>query len=105
MHDLVKRHLPEIEALCRKHHVRRLDLFGSAAGETFDPARSDVDFVVEFGPEAISAWAEEYQALKADLELLLKHSVDLIEAPAIRNSPLKHVVEATQVPVYANPRP
>lgn len=37
--------------LCRRHGVRRLDVFGSAArGIDFDPARSDTDLLVEFGP-------------------------------------------------------
>jgi hypothetical protein len=40
--------LPE---LCRRFHVRRLDLFGSAAtGHNFDPVRSDLDFLVSFEP-------------------------------------------------------
>jgi uncharacterized protein len=46
--------LPFIEAqrsaiaeLCRRFHVRRLDVFGSAArGTDFDPSRSDVDLLV-----------------------------------------------------------
>jgi predicted nucleotidyltransferase len=42
----------ELRELCRRFHVRRLDLFGSAAREDFDPARSDLDFLVEFDPQA-----------------------------------------------------
>ena len=42
----------ELRELCRWFHVRRLDLFGSAAGDDFDPARSDLDFLVEFDPQA-----------------------------------------------------
>ena len=38
-----------LERLCRKHHVRRLDLFGSRAkGES--NAGSDVDLLVEYEP-------------------------------------------------------
>lgn len=41
-----------IAALCERHGVCRLDVFGSAAcGVDFDPARSDVDLLVEFDPE------------------------------------------------------
>ena len=36
--------------LCRKHGIRRLDLFGSAAAGTFDTDDSDLDFLVEFDP-------------------------------------------------------
>ncbi|HZU89290.1 MAG TPA: nucleotidyltransferase domain-containing protein [Stellaceae bacterium] len=34
--------------MCRRFGVRRLDLFGSAAIGRFDPARSDLDFLVAF---------------------------------------------------------
>jgi predicted nucleotidyltransferase len=49
MHGLIERQRAAIGELCRRHRVRRLDLFGSGARATdFDPARSDVDFLVEF---------------------------------------------------------
>ena len=35
----------QIADLCRTFGVRRLDVFGSAVREDFDPARSDVDFL------------------------------------------------------------
>jgi predicted nucleotidyltransferase len=44
-------HRAEIAELCRRFHVRRLDVFGSAArGTDFDPARSDVDLLVSDTP-------------------------------------------------------
>jgi predicted nucleotidyltransferase len=39
----------KIEAFCRKHHIRKLSLFGSALGDDFNPD-SDVDILVEFEP-------------------------------------------------------
>ena len=36
--------------LCRRFGVVRLDLFGSATGPEFDPAASDLDFIVEYPP-------------------------------------------------------
>ena len=44
----ITRHREELGALCRRLHVHRLDLFGSAARRDFDPGRSDLDFIVEF---------------------------------------------------------
>ena len=41
-------HHEETARLCRRYGVRRLELFGSAATEKFDPARSDLDFILEF---------------------------------------------------------
>jgi predicted nucleotidyltransferase len=39
----------KLAALCRKYHVRRLGLFGSAARGELTP-ESDVDLLVEFEP-------------------------------------------------------
>jgi uncharacterized protein len=40
-----------LEALCRRHQIRRLALFGSTLKGT-DRPDSDVDLLVEFAPEA-----------------------------------------------------
>ena len=39
----------ELGALCRKHHIRRLAIFGSALRDDFRPD-SDIDVLVEFEP-------------------------------------------------------
>ncbi|MCH7808515.1 MAG: nucleotidyltransferase family protein [Planctomycetes bacterium] len=38
-----------LETFCRRHHVRRLSLFGSVLREDFG-ADSDIDMLVEFAP-------------------------------------------------------
>ena len=43
---------PEIAALCRRYEARQSALFGSSLRADFDAAVSDVDIVVEFGPQA-----------------------------------------------------
>ena len=48
MIDLLNQKRPELISLCRKHHVRSLAVFGSAAIDTFDTNHSDLDFIVEF---------------------------------------------------------
>jgi predicted nucleotidyltransferase len=40
----------EIEAFCKRHHIRRLALFGSVLRDDFGPD-SDVDVLVEFEPD------------------------------------------------------
>jgi hypothetical protein len=39
----------QVAAFCRKHHIRRLALFGSVLRADFRP-ESDVDVLVEFAP-------------------------------------------------------
>jgi predicted nucleotidyltransferase len=50
----IKIKLPKqkIEEFCRRHHIRRLAVFGSALREDFRPG-SDLDVLVEFDPEHI----------------------------------------------------
>lgn len=51
MLPLIESHRPEISKICRRFHVQRLDVFGSAARVTdFDPARSDVDLLLTYLP-------------------------------------------------------
>ena len=92
----------ELRAVCRRFHVRRLDLFGSAARGDFDPQRSDVDFLVEFDrthPDALSL--RTYFGLKEALEGLLGRPVDLVEPGAVHNPYLKASIEGSREPVFA----
>ena len=41
----------QLAAFCRKHHIKKLSLFGSVLRDDFRPD-SDVDMLVEFEPEA-----------------------------------------------------
>ena len=104
MVDAVSRHKEAIAALCGAYHVKRLDVFGSAAsGTDFDPARSDVDFVVEFEPGTdLGPWLATYHDFKRDLEKLLGRSVDLVMAGASRNPYFIHELEHTRQKIYAS---
>ena len=101
MHAIVQDKLAQIAELCRRHRVKRLELFGSAATAKFDPARSDLDFLVDFSPEADAPWLGEYFELKKDLEALLGRPVDLVMPGAIRNPYFLRSVSATRTLVYA----
>jgi len=83
-----------LPALCRRFHVRRLDLFGSAASGQFDPAGSDLDFLVEFDELSPATYAENYFGLLDALESLYGRAVDLVTAPALANPYFRARVEA-----------
>ncbi|HVC38074.1 MAG TPA: nucleotidyltransferase domain-containing protein [Gammaproteobacteria bacterium] len=101
MSTLVKQHRAELEALCRQHHVRRLELFGSAAGDRFKPGKSDLDFLVEFEPLPAGAYADTYFGLLETLERLFGSPVDLVVASAIRNPYFRQSVDRTKALLYA----
>ncbi|MSQ10053.1 MAG: hypothetical protein EXR52_03500 [Dehalococcoidia bacterium] len=100
MISLVAEKLDQVADLCRRHHVRRLDLFGSAATGRFDPATSDLDFLVEFEPMAPVPYAIAFDRLKEALGILLDVDVDLVSAKMIRNPYFAASVEAGRVGIY-----
>ena len=101
MIDDIELHREELRALCRRPHVRRLDLFGSAARGDFDPEQSDLDFLVEFDRGAPQHPFEAYFGLKEALEELFARPVDLVEAGAVRNPYLEASIERSRQNLYA----
>jgi len=100
--DLLQTHQAEISAICGRLQIRRLDVFGSAATGSFDPSRSDVDFIVEFDePEAEPGLLARYLALAGELEALLGLDVELITPQSIRNPYFRQSIEASREPIYA----
>jgi len=87
-------------AICQAHQVRRLELFGSAARGTFDPATSDMDLLVEFVDLPPAERARRYFDLLEALEQLLGRSVDLVEPAAVRNPFVRKEIDATRVVLY-----
>jgi hypothetical protein len=74
----------QLVAACLRFDVARLDVFGSAArGNDFDPARSDLDFLVVFRPDAK---ADFYLDLEEAFERILGRKVDLMDRCAIEAS-------------------
>lgn len=102
MHALIESRREEIEALCRRLGIRRLDLFGSAVEGSFDVGRSDVDVLVEFDTDRPGFdYFGTYFALKEGLERLLGRSVDVVSITSIRNPYFRDRVMRTREPLYA----
>lgn len=89
-----------VAALCRRHGVARLSLFGSALTAGFDPATSDIDFLVEFA-EGGDALFDAYFGLKDDLERLLGRPVDLVMPKALENPYFAASVNRHRQDIYA----
>ncbi len=93
----IEGHRAELAELCRRHHVLRLALFGSATRDDFDPQRSDLDFLVDFESLPPGEHADSYFGLLEGLESLLGRPVDLVESSTLRNPYRRQEIEATQV--------
>jgi predicted nucleotidyltransferase len=91
----------QIAELCRTHHVRRLAVFGSAVRDDFDPARSDIDFLVEFEPIDDMRYYDNKNELVDGLQDITGRRIDLIVRKWINNPYFLSAVESEQQELYA----
>ena len=101
MNPLIEEKRDELLRLCAKYRVRRLELFGSALSDQFDPATSDLDFLVEFLPLQPGERADAYFELLNALRELFQRNVDLVMAKAIRNRYFLESINRNRTLLYA----
>lgn len=101
--QVVEEKLEEVRALCRKYYVRKLSIFGSAVKGTFDPERSDLDFLVEFEWDADPlVRGRRYLGLWRALKLSFGRPVDLVESFSVGQNPyFAEAVRMTERALYA----
>ena len=92
--------IAQIRAVCERHHVRKLALFGSVLLADFRPD-SDVDVLVEYEPGThISLF--DMVDLEPDLESIFNYKIDL-GMPSTLSKYIRHdVLKSSQV-VYERP--
>jgi uncharacterized protein len=100
MISLVAKKRNELAALCRQFKVRRLDLFGSAAKESFNEASSDLDFLVSFSAQEPDEYSRCYFSLAQALEKLFHRDIDLITERSVRNPYFRQVIDQTRERIY-----
>jgi predicted nucleotidyltransferase len=66
----------KVAAFCRARGIRKLSLFGSVLREDFDPARSDVDVLAEFEPDALKGVGFRYFGYGEELAAIIGRKVD-----------------------------
>jgi predicted nucleotidyltransferase len=66
----------KLAEFCRKHHIRKLSLFGSVLRPDFGPG-SDVDVLVEFEPDSRAGFFELYNMEQEFGRLIKREKVDL----------------------------
>ncbi len=103
MNPILEEKALELPEICRRRQVQRLSLFGSAARGAFDPASSDLDFLVQFSKLSPAQHAGCFFSLQEDLERLFGRPVDLVEPGPIRNPYFRQAVEQSRVLIYAAP--
>jgi predicted nucleotidyltransferase len=96
---LIEDNREAIAALCRELGVRRLAVFGSAATGTFDPARSDVDFLVDLG-DYDDRVGRRYMRLIVGLEDVLGRRADVVTERAVSDPDFRRELDATAEVIY-----
>ena len=96
---LIENNSQKIIALCQKHKVGKLFVFGSLLTDHFNEG-SDVDMVVDFDEVTLEDYEDNYFDLKFSLEDIFGREVDLLEDKAIRNPVLRRNIDNSKVLVY-----
>lgn len=75
----------DLAAFCRKWKIVRLELFGSALRDDFDPKNSDFDLLVTWAPD--SDWGVfDHVRAEGELATLLQRRVDLVDRSSVESS-------------------
>lgn len=96
---LINQNMKRIKALCKKHKVEKLYLFGSATNDTFSD-KSDIDFLVKFNVSDLSTYFDNYISFKEKLAKLFNRDVDLIEEQTLKNPILINSINKNKELIY-----
>ena len=101
MNSLIQAHQSELTSLCQRFHVRKLELFGSAAQDKDVASIGDLDFLVDFAEANQISRADAYFGLLESLQNLFNKPVDLVMLSAIKNPYLLQSIEKDRKTLYA----
>ena len=85
----------EIEKFCKKHHICKLSLFGSALRDDFTK-ESDVDILVEFEPGQVVGFFR-LAGIEIELSKMLKRKVDLRTPAELSRYFRQEVIDTAEV--------
>jgi len=88
--------LEPLSHLCDRYGVDRLEVFGSAAKGLFDPASSDLDFIVQMAGQQEPGYARRFCGFADELEALFGRPVDLLTESMIQNPYFRKDVDASR---------
>jgi predicted nucleotidyltransferase len=98
---LLAKNRREIGEVCRRFHVLRLEVFGSAAREIDFSDESDIDLLVEYEDGHDPPSLEEFFALRGELAEVLGRDVDLVMTSAVRNPYVRADMERSKRVLHA----
>jgi hypothetical protein len=84
-----------LAVFCRRHHIRKLSLFGSVLREDFRPD-SDIDVLVEFEPD-VAVGLIGLAGMELELSALLGRKVDMRTPAELSRYFRQEVVDTAEV--------
>ncbi|MGI8952159.1 MAG: nucleotidyltransferase family protein [Chitinophagaceae bacterium] len=106
MHSIIENNKEQIIELCKRHHVKELFVFGSAARDKDFSDESDIDILVNFqnlSPdtnEQVFYIVENRDKLEEQLKKVFKRNIDLIEEKNISNKYLRYFINKDKRLLY-----
>ena len=97
--QIIEQNIDKIIALCRKHKVAKLWVFGSVLTPRFNE-NSDIDFSVIFHYEKIQDLFVTFFDFIEEMEHVLGRKVDLIDETAIKNLYFRKELDKTKLQIY-----
>ncbi len=101
MNKIILEKQPQLIELCKKFHAQRLEVFGSVTRDDFDPATSDLDFLVEFDELGVENYADCYFGLLEALESLFSMPVELVVISSVKNPYFLQNIKKNRALLYA----
>ena len=101
MQSILRKHIPSVISLCKKHGIKKLWAFGSVTGDQFRKD-SDIDFLYELDDDEMDDQAYYYAfwGFMDALRELFNREIDLVWYGGIRNPYFKEEVDETKVLIY-----
>lgn len=85
-----------LDALCRRHYITSLKLFGSALRNDFRPD-SDIDLLVEFEPNHVPGFLRLHEIAEELSMLMQGRRVDLVTIHALNPRVRSRVLDSAEV--------
>jgi uncharacterized protein len=95
----LKPYLPQLNGICKKYGVEKMYALGSIVSGTFDPKKSDIDFLVRFKKN--EKVGMELLTMQIELEKLFERKVDLLRERPFANEYFVQSLDETKTLVYA----
>ncbi len=108
MNKLILDNIEPIKSVCKKHFVKSLYVFGSAATNTMKES-SDIDFLYEIDLDNFKGWDNgEYDYVKnladiqEELQNILGRKIDLIKNKYFQNKYFRSSIEQSKTMIYGS---